>query len=64
MELVSKNDLDDIAQARLQALQESFVLVLSADYQMTKLIPFLGGNCSACNFLLLEKSLARLTGDS
>ena len=33
-------NLDSAAQAMLEALQDSFTLVLSADYQMTKLIPF------------------------
>jgi len=42
LDLASKDDLDAASQARLQALQESFTLVLSADYQMTKLIPFWG----------------------
>ncbi len=42
VELASKDDLNAASQARLQALQESFTLVLSAHYQMTKLIPFWG----------------------
>jgi len=42
IELASKDTLNAASQARLQALQESFTLVLSADYQMTKLIPFWG----------------------
>ena len=42
VDLASKEDLNAASQARLQALQESFTLVLSADYQMTKLVPFWG----------------------
>ena len=42
VELASHDDLDHTAQTRLQALKDSFNLVLSADYQMTKLIPFWG----------------------
>ena len=41
-DLASRDSLSAISQARLQALQESFTLVLSSDYQMTKLIPFWG----------------------
>ena len=42
VELAAHDDLDHTAQTRLQALKDSFNLVLSADYQMTKLIPFWG----------------------
>ena len=42
IELASHNDLDHTVQMRLQALKDSFSLVLSSDYQMTKLIPFWG----------------------
>ena len=42
MDLASKDDLDAASQERLQALQESLMLVLSADYKMTKFIPFWG----------------------
>ena len=38
-DLASGDDLDARSQARLQ---QSFTLVFSADYQMTKLIPFWG----------------------
>ena len=42
IDLASQDSLNSTSQARLQALQSSFTLVLSCDYQMTKLIPFRG----------------------
>jgi hypothetical protein len=42
--LASRENLDELGQRQLQTLKESFVLVLSADYQMSKLIPFWGSS--------------------
>ena len=54
-DLASKDDLDARSQARLQAMQESFTLVLSADYQMTKLIPFWGATAQPAITYYLRK---------
>ena len=42
--LASKENLDESDQRQLEALKQLFVLVLSADYQMSKLIPFWGSS--------------------
>ena len=42
--LASRENLDELGESQLQRLKESFVLVLSADYQMTKVIPFWGSS--------------------
>lgn len=45
--LASWENLDEPGQTQLQLLKESFVLVLSADYQMTKVIPFWGSSAES-----------------
>lgn len=62
VDLASKNNLSAADQSHLECLQESFILVLSADYQMTKLIPFWGETAQPAISYYLRKVSHNLFG--
>ena len=60
--LSSQEELSDASRKELDSLQKSFVLVTSADYQMTKLIPYWGSSDQPAISYYLRKASHDLFG--